>query len=207
MNRFLKPTIAALVVGITAQAWAVDVHQVVVRQNDGNAIEPAHLDQVLGDPNRSFVLDRANTQWLVSEQPKKRAMTQEQANAIAGEEQRIRDQMADEDGSGTVLHFRFDVSTPISWAPLTKRLHALRASGEDISIVGYADEKGTATYNQHLSDLRAQRVESYLVSRGISKSRILAEGRGKRDLVSPGDGAANRRAVVRLMGAEGEGSE
>jgi outer membrane protein OmpA-like peptidoglycan-associated protein len=51
-----------------------------------------------------------------------------------------------------------------------KRIHA--------EISGYADSKGSDSYNLKLSHARAQSVVNYLIERGISASRLKAEGYG-----------------------------
>jgi outer membrane protein OmpA-like peptidoglycan-associated protein len=47
-----------------------------------------------------------------------------------------------------------------------------------ILIVGHTDEKGTAEYNQLLSEERARRVAIYLYNKGISPERIRFKGKG-----------------------------
>ena len=64
-------------------------------------------------------------------------------------------------------------------------------------VLGYTDASGSAAANQRISEVRAQAVKNYLVSRhGIDPSRITTEGRGSQD--STGDAAQDRRAVVIL---------
>jgi outer membrane protein OmpA-like peptidoglycan-associated protein len=47
-----------------------------------------------------------------------------------------------------------------------------------IEVQGHADDVGSAAVNQELSDARANAVMSWLVSRGIDKSRLVARGYG-----------------------------
>lgn len=47
-----------------------------------------------------------------------------------------------------------------------------------ITIVGWADESGTAAFNEQLSLRRARTVRNYLVSKGVAARRIRIEGRG-----------------------------
>lgn len=47
-----------------------------------------------------------------------------------------------------------------------------------IKIESHTDSRGTNTYNQGLSERRAQSTMEYIISRGISKDRLSAEGFG-----------------------------
>ncbi|HEY3433670.1 MAG TPA: OmpA family protein [Rhodocyclaceae bacterium] len=52
-------------------------------------------------------------------------------------------------------------------------------SPEAILAVGHADRFGSDSYNQHLSEQRAESVKTYLMSKGIDPNRIKIEGRGE----------------------------
>ena len=49
----------------------------------------------------------------------------------------------------------------------------------DIEVQGHTDSKGSEAYNQNLSAKRASSVSDYLISRGISNSRIRIKGFGE----------------------------
>lgn len=49
----------------------------------------------------------------------------------------------------------------------------------DIMVVGHTDSIGSQDYNQPLSLRRARAVSDYLISNGVSSSRITTEGAGK----------------------------
>ncbi len=53
-----------------------------------------------------------------------------------------------------------------------------------IEVAGHTDSKGSAEYNLSLSKLRANNVMNYLVSKGISRTRIKSVGYGKTKPVS-----------------------
>jgi len=70
-------------------------------------------------------------------------------------------------------------------------------------IEGYTDSKGSAVYNQRLSEQRAQSVKAYLVGRlGIESRRLEAVGKGETDPLDPNDpeNPANRRVQIVNLG-------
>ena len=71
-----------------------------------------------------------------------------------------------------------------------------------INITGYTDSTGNATYNQQLSEQRAQSVGNYLISRGVSANRVYTNGLGQRNPVASNATSAgramNRRVVITL---------
>jgi len=72
-----------------------------------------------------------------------------------------------------------------------------------LALVGHADETGPETYNQTLSERRAEAVATYLAARGIAPARLETSGRGEREPLIPDatdDGhAANRRVELSLL--------
>jgi OOP family OmpA-OmpF porin len=50
---------------------------------------------------------------------------------------------------------------------------------DSILVVGHADRIGTRTYNQALSERRANSVKNYLAGKGVPADRIKTEGRGE----------------------------
>ena len=70
----------------------------------------------------------------------------------------------------------------------------------DVSIDGYTDSVGDATYNQGLSQRRAQAVVDMLVKTyGIAPSRLKAVGFGESDPVASNDSAEGRAENRRVM--------
>ena len=51
-----------------------------------------------------------------------------------------------------------------------------------IKVTAHADSRGTAKYNQWLSDRRAKRTLDYLLSKGVDEKRIMVEGKGESEL-------------------------
>ncbi|MEX2467270.1 MAG: OmpA family protein, partial [Gemmatimonadota bacterium] len=75
-----------------------------------------------------------------------------------------------------------------------------------IVITGYTSEPGTAAYNMALGLRRAEATKAYLVSKGVSATRVQIATRGQNELVIDGPGeradAANRRGEFRLLVAD-----
>jgi outer membrane protein OmpA-like peptidoglycan-associated protein len=69
-----------------------------------------------------------------------------------------------------------------------------------IVVEGHTDSQGGASYNQDLSQHRAQAVLDYLVSRGVAADRVSAQGfsftRSVADNTSPEGRANNRRVEI-----------
>jgi len=67
-----------------------------------------------------------------------------------------------------------------------------------IVVEGHTDSQGGATYNQDLSQRRAQSVRDYLVSRGIAADRVTSQGFGPSRSIAENtsaEGRANNRRV------------
>ncbi len=54
---------------------------------------------------------------------------------------------------------------------------------DKVRITGYTDRIGTQSYNNKLSQRRAESVRSYLVSQGVAAGRLVAVGKGESDPV------------------------
>jgi len=77
-----------------------------------------------------------------------------------------------------------------------------------IRIIGHTDSVGTETYNQGLSERRAESVKRFLESRGISASLLSASGEGElnpvADNASAQGRAMNRRVDIAVSGEAAE---
>lgn len=69
-----------------------------------------------------------------------------------------------------------------------------------ILVQGYTDSQGSASFNQDLSQHRAEAVRAYLVAHGIASDRVTAQGFGPgnpvADNASPEGRADNRRVEI-----------
>jgi peptidoglycan-associated lipoprotein len=98
--------------------------------------------------------------------------------------------------------------TPTAVATLDKQAQWLsRYANYTFIIEGHADERGTREYNFSLSARRAQNVRDYLVSRGVSASRLRTVSYGKERPVAVCNDIScwsqNRRAVTVLNAGAG----
>ena len=88
-------------------------------------------------------------------------------------------------------------------AVLSEAAAAAKTQGSaSVLIVGHTDTVGSNSYNQKLSECRANAAKSGLVAKGIGEGQISATGRGETELlVKTGDSVKepqNRRATIDL---------
>ena len=91
--------------------------------------------------------------------------------------------------------------TSLAQETLKKQAQWLKANGSvTISLEGHADERGTREYNLALGDRRANSAKDFLMTQGISASRITTISYGKERPVNSGSNekawAQNRRSVT-----------
>jgi outer membrane protein OmpA-like peptidoglycan-associated protein len=75
-----------------------------------------------------------------------------------------------------------------------------------ILIVGHTDAKGSASYNQDLSERRAQSAADYLMREGLTSNRLITAGKGESEPVATNETEAgrqkNRRVEVAIYANE-----
>jgi OOP family OmpA-OmpF porin len=98
-------------------------------------------------------------------------------------------------------HFDFDSAKlrPTGEARIDELVDGLKANPSlTVMVAGHTDSIGSDEYNQRLSEARANAVRDYMVSLGISPSRISTHGYGETDPVASNDteeGRAQNRRV------------
>lgn len=109
--------------------------------------------------------------------------------------------VVDTDGCGRSLvtlrgvHFEFDSAILTSEAKsiLDRATSAIKSNAsQNINVEGHTDSTGSDSYNQDLSHRRAQSVVDYLVSKGVSGSRLSARGFGESNPITSNDSASSR---------------
>ena len=106
------------------------------------------------------------------------------------------------------VYFDFDSAEITSKArpkleTLGKALTDPRLKGKTFLIAGHTDARGTDTYNQALSERRAEAVKQFLAkSMGVDAASLMAIGYGEEQLKNPASPEAdeNRRVQVVTLG-------
>ena len=100
------------------------------------------------------------------------------------------------------VHFAYDrANISVATAPVLDRVASLLrgSAGISLTIEGHADERGGATYNEKLSQRRADAVRAYLAAAGIAPARMKTQALGKTKPEVTADSleghALNRRVV------------
>ena len=97
---------------------------------------------------------------------------------------------------------------PSFYSSLDKVNHVLsQYSNSNITIVGHTDSKGSESYNQTLSEQRAQAVRSYLKSGGVTTTRLSIQGEGElqpRASNETSEGRSRNRRVELLVQGIGQ---
>lgn len=117
-----------------------------------------------------------------------------------------------ETNRGLMMTFSSDVLFPINSSYLTDQaktellefVEMVKSHpSSNIQVDGHTDATGTAEYNKWLSDKRATSVKVFLVSAGISDSRIKTEGYGLEKPVdtnsTPEGRQKNRRVEITIL--------
>ena len=124
-----------------------------------------------------------------------------------GEREKIADITKDRPSIDLEINFEFN-SARIGRAAapqvneLGKALTDASLKGNNFILAGYADGKGRASYNQDLSERRAESVKQYLVEKyGIPAVNLVTVGYGSTHFKNPNDpfAAENRRVAVSNM--------
>jgi outer membrane protein OmpA-like peptidoglycan-associated protein len=73
-----------------------------------------------------------------------------------------------------------------------------RYPGTEVTVIGHTDSTGAPSYNQTLSERRAEAVRNELAAMGVSSSRLSTVGRGESEPRASNDTAAGRAANRRV---------
>lgn len=95
----------------------------------------------------------------------------------------------------SMVNFGFNSSELTSSAKnnLEKLADVLKNNPDtNINIFGHTDSKGSDSYNQALSERRANAVVNYLSSLGVARSRMNARGLGENEPIATNDTEAGR---------------
>lgn len=123
-----------------------------------------------------------------------------------GTEDECKSKQAEPVKTGLDMFINFDLNssdlTPDARAKLgefAKALQDNRLRSHNFLVEGYTDASGSATYNESLSQRRAQSVTAFLLGNGIESARLNAIGKGESEprASNPYD-PINRRVEMRI---------
>jgi outer membrane protein OmpA-like peptidoglycan-associated protein len=101
------------------------------------------------------------------------------------------------------IQFEFNKSNikgDISFKILDEIVQILKDNPKiNLEIQGHTDNVGSASYNEHLSQSRADSVRAYLVAHGIDPNRLVAKGYGLTKPLVPNNTDANRALNRRVQ--------
>ncbi len=100
------------------------------------------------------------------------------------------------------IQFDFNKATikAVSFPTLDAVYDVLSANPKiTIEVQGHTDNVGNASYNQKLSQQRADSVKAYLVKKGIAESRLVSKGYGMAQPLLPNTTEANRALNRRVQ--------
>jgi outer membrane protein OmpA-like peptidoglycan-associated protein len=104
-------------------------------------------------------------------------------------------------GSPNVIFFGND-SNDLSDTAIEKldRIFEILADNPEAALIlnGYSDSYGAASYNQMISEIRANAVKNYLVGKGIDPARIMALGHGAQRFIASNKTREGRRMNRRV---------
>jgi len=99
--------------------------------------------------------------------------------------QRIEEGIAVSFDSGILFGFDSSSLQPEARENLEKLSEILSRDDETIlMVVGHTDSTGDENYNMRLSEQRARSAADYMISRGLTRSRVQTEGRGETEPIA-----------------------
>ncbi|RYZ39928.1 MAG: DUF4398 domain-containing protein [Myxococcaceae bacterium] len=164
------------------------------QQQEAEAQRMAQLNQEL--QQRTQQLEQERQARLQAEQRASQALTQLQDKDV-----KVR-----EEARGTVVTLSGSVLfatnatdlLPAARDRLSDVATALKESKNPLLIEGYTDSRGSDTYNEQLSERRAESVRDFLINQGVPSDRINIRGMGENRPVASNataEGRANNRRV------------
>lgn len=117
--------------------------------------------------------------------------------------QRVEEGIAVSFDSGILFGFDSSTLQPEARENLEKLSEILNDDDETVlMVIGHTDSTGDEDYNMRLSEQRAQSAADYMISQGLSESRVETEGRGETEPIADNSTEAgqqdNRRVEVAI---------
>jgi outer membrane protein OmpA-like peptidoglycan-associated protein len=194
-----------------AEARAIKAQQDTARSTaELQALKAAQLQNAQNSLNQTQQA-LGQTQMQLQEQQANSAMQQQKLQEMEAKLKDARNTIAKiasvkDDDRGMVITLQGEVLFPTAkydlkpgaMAKLDQIAEALKGKEQPIVVYGYTDNVGTRDHNMGLSQLRAQAVRDYLVSKGIPQDLITAQGKGPDEPIADNtsiDGRAQNRRV------------
>lgn len=93
------------------------------------------------------------------------------------------------DGETSLEAIEFELNSarilPNNTPVLNTAASMINSSNASYTVVGATDTRGTESYNQTLSQKRAENVKQYLITNGVPATKLESQGNGKMDLKYP----------------------
>jgi outer membrane protein OmpA-like peptidoglycan-associated protein len=70
--------------------------------------------------------------------------------------------------------------------------------GQRVILKGYTDSSGSSSYNETVSNFRANAVKSYLIAKGVKAESLMAQALGDSDPIASNETVAGRRKNRRV---------
>ncbi len=172
---------------------------VLIPNNPGDVVFGVGLQLSFGNPTRPMPVAMAPSRPVESTPvPREVTMTpppQEPCHAPAGFKVDANCHIIEQTIVVRAIDFEFNSSQLTGPAQRTlDEVSAALLTQPDlhVTIQGYTDSTGSAAYNLHLSQHRADAVKSYLVERGLGAANLDAQGFGKANPIAGNDSAEGR---------------
>lgn len=175
----------------------------------GGAVAGAAIGRAAGNTAMGAILGAAVggvTGTLIGRRMDKQAEKIEQTVAGAKVE-RVGEGILVNFESGILFGFDSAELAGTSRSNLANFANTLKENNQtEVLIEGHTDSRGTAEYNQRLSERRAESVAAYLASMGVDRSRLITRGYGFNQPVGDNNTetgrAQNRRVTVAIYANE-----
>ena len=177
------------------------------------ALRDAEQALVQAEQGQRQGLDDEEVDHLAYVAEQKAAIAQSQAVEQRSQDELVQQLRAERTSRGMVVTLEdvlFEVNgaalQPGAQTELLRLADYLKRNPDRKTLIeGHTDNTGGSDYNLQLSQLRAQSVESYLVSGGVPADRIRAIGYGETRPEAPNDSATgrqqNRRVEIVILDA------
>ena len=177
------------------------------------ALRDAEQALVQAEQGQRQGLDDEEVDHLAYVAEQKAAIAQSQAVEQRSQDELVQQLRAERTSRGMVVTLEdvlFEVNgaalQPGAQTELLRLADYLKRNPDRKTLIeGHTDNTGGSDYNLQLSQLRAQSVESYLVSSGVPADRIRAIGYGETRPEAPNDSATgrqqNRRVEIVILDA------